>query len=362
MGNPGFIYVLVNSSMPGLVKVGKTIRDPDSRAGQLSGATGVATPFIVAYHEFFDDCDAAEQFIHSFLESRGYRVAPNREFFNAPTSLVVKAIVSAPGKPGSSHPDSRGYHRAEPVRRERKASNSLAPDDDVENNEDEANDEVEEDEEDFGNEDEREEEEVFPWSELMDQAYAHFFGEDDTLEDHRQALRLFKQAAKLGSPEACEWLGTMFMLGDGARVDTDRALDYYQQGGRRRNYRCYAHLGQWYLVEGHFANAQKCWSRFFDSLRSDQEADAPRYAHPMHVCEHLWIYILRSLEARSEIEHRDVLESYADAVVATGKDEISRKKGSGESYDDEVKALKWVYRNVSSGSALVRWLRSIMVK
>ena len=45
---PGWVYVLVNSSMPGIAKVGRTTRAPRDRAAELSGVTGVATPFIVA--------------------------------------------------------------------------------------------------------------------------------------------------------------------------------------------------------------------------------------------------------------------------------------------------------------------------
>lgn len=49
MIEPGHIYILVNPSMEGLVKIGKTTRDPESRARELSQATGVPTPFYVAF-------------------------------------------------------------------------------------------------------------------------------------------------------------------------------------------------------------------------------------------------------------------------------------------------------------------------
>ena len=41
----GYVYVLINSSMPNLVKIGKTTKDPNERVKELSSATGVATPF-----------------------------------------------------------------------------------------------------------------------------------------------------------------------------------------------------------------------------------------------------------------------------------------------------------------------------
>ncbi len=39
------------------------------------------------------DCDAAEEHVHAALERRGYREAKNREFFRAPASEVIKAIL-----------------------------------------------------------------------------------------------------------------------------------------------------------------------------------------------------------------------------------------------------------------------------
>ena len=104
----GYIYVLANSSMPELVKIGKTRRHPVGRAQELSGATGVPTPFIVVYEMAVTDCDQAEVFIHSVLARKGYRVSDNREFFRAPIPEVIEAILSGssrnlvapPGKAG----------------------------------------------------------------------------------------------------------------------------------------------------------------------------------------------------------------------------------------------------------------------
>ena len=92
----GYVYALINPFMKGLVKVGKTTNDPEVRAAMLSSSTGVATPFIVAYFEYFEDCDAAERFVHEFLERSGYRVSKSREFFEVPLHVVVKAISQVP--------------------------------------------------------------------------------------------------------------------------------------------------------------------------------------------------------------------------------------------------------------------------
>lgn len=85
----GYIYVLVNPSMQGIVKIGKTNRNPKDRVEELSNVTGVPTPFILVYQRAFNDVDTAERTIHQILESKGHRVSKNREFFNVEVHEVI---------------------------------------------------------------------------------------------------------------------------------------------------------------------------------------------------------------------------------------------------------------------------------
>jgi hypothetical protein len=63
---------------------------------ELSSATGVPQKFILVYHEYFKDCTAAENCIHTMLDEKGYRISNNREFFQAPVNEVVKLISQMP--------------------------------------------------------------------------------------------------------------------------------------------------------------------------------------------------------------------------------------------------------------------------
>jgi hypothetical protein len=76
---PGTLYILVNASMPNLVKIGKTTKSAVERAKELSSGTGVATPFHVAYELAVSDCDVAERLLHERLAS--HRISSDREFF-----------------------------------------------------------------------------------------------------------------------------------------------------------------------------------------------------------------------------------------------------------------------------------------
>jgi hypothetical protein len=107
MCEPGFIYVLVNSSLQNMVKIGKTMKDCESRAKELSSATGVPTPFIVAFEVYVNDCSSAEKHLHSLLEEKGYRVADNREFFIAPLKEVIACMIQIENSYGGTSIEDR---------------------------------------------------------------------------------------------------------------------------------------------------------------------------------------------------------------------------------------------------------------
>lgn len=100
--NKGYVYVMINPSYEGLVKIGKTAKAPEERAKELSSATGIATPFIVVYHRVFSDCHSAEKMVHNLLTSKGYRVNRNREFFKIPINTAINTIINLPDNNSSA--------------------------------------------------------------------------------------------------------------------------------------------------------------------------------------------------------------------------------------------------------------------
>lgn len=87
--NPGYVYILINESMPGLLKIGKTRRDSRSRARELY-KTGVPTPYQVAFELFCDDYERTESKIHDELSD--FRVNNNREFFRYPLDKAINLL------------------------------------------------------------------------------------------------------------------------------------------------------------------------------------------------------------------------------------------------------------------------------
>ncbi len=74
----GYIYFLINQSMPGLVKVGYTTRTLEKRLEELD-TTGIPTPFQIGAAFAVFDPEKCESSIHEKLKEN--RLKNDREFF-----------------------------------------------------------------------------------------------------------------------------------------------------------------------------------------------------------------------------------------------------------------------------------------
>ena len=87
----GFIYIAKNQSMPGLLKIGYTVKIPDIRLEELD-STGVPEPFELAYYCLVDDVKRLEREIHNRLKS--FRHSDRREFFRIDLESVLSVVSS----------------------------------------------------------------------------------------------------------------------------------------------------------------------------------------------------------------------------------------------------------------------------
>ncbi|MFA7369348.1 MAG: GIY-YIG nuclease family protein [Kiritimatiellales bacterium] len=86
----GYVYVLSNPTMPGLLKIGYTDREVDERVEELN-STGVPVPFEVEAIFGSPNAYEDEQAIHSMLAQ--HRLANNREFFSVDIKETVQCII-----------------------------------------------------------------------------------------------------------------------------------------------------------------------------------------------------------------------------------------------------------------------------
>lgn len=75
----GFVYVLGNSYMPSVYKIGMTRNSPLKRADELSSGTAIPSPFDLLFYIEVIDPAKIERVMHGQFDS--VRISPNREFF-----------------------------------------------------------------------------------------------------------------------------------------------------------------------------------------------------------------------------------------------------------------------------------------
>lgn len=90
MSRKGYVYVLSNAAMPGLLKIGRSIHGGKSRAKDIY-QTGVPTPFTLEF-EMLVDCPATvEALVHEKLGA--HRASKSREFFRIDVMTAKHAVI-----------------------------------------------------------------------------------------------------------------------------------------------------------------------------------------------------------------------------------------------------------------------------
>ena len=284
----GWVYLLVNPTLPGLVKVGRTTRLPSTRVAELSHATGVATPFILVFEQAFADCVGAERDIHHVLDRCGMRVAPNREFFRGPTTELVRLVLQYAEQSGD-------------------IGACLATQSALE---------------------------------LLQQGDGHLFGQGDALQDLPEALRCYQLAAARGSVVAFERLGTIIAQTHGAtRVGRSRAMLCFKDGAQRGNYYCYCEMGAAAAEEGNRANFIKAWDLFFRHRQSawlaEVEIGPERYPIALRR------YVTTCLALGLRPGHLSELRAEADALVHVLNKSLARELDAPAAQRMLVASLRW---------------------
>lgn len=86
----GYIYILTNPTITGLVKIGFTRGKVEKRAKEISVGTGIPAPYEIEHFRLTEDVELVEQAVHAKLAC--FRANDNREFFNVSISEAIKAI------------------------------------------------------------------------------------------------------------------------------------------------------------------------------------------------------------------------------------------------------------------------------
>jgi hypothetical protein len=85
----GWVYIITTKSMPDLVKIGFSTKDPALRAAEFNN-TGNPYPYTVRYEALVNEPRNVEQSVHRLLKNRGFH--ENKEWFKCSIEIAVAAI------------------------------------------------------------------------------------------------------------------------------------------------------------------------------------------------------------------------------------------------------------------------------
>jgi len=86
----GYLYCFSNPSMPGILKVGMTLRTPEERLAEANRPDTFKPPtnYRLEFAKRVTDPRAKESTLHGLLASFAIQVNKNREFFRVPVTEV----------------------------------------------------------------------------------------------------------------------------------------------------------------------------------------------------------------------------------------------------------------------------------
>ena len=231
----GFLYVLMNPSMPGLVKVGKTTRDPAARVSELSAATGVPTSFVLLFSQPVADCHAAEAWAHAELERRGHRPSASREFFTAPAHEAVEVVHAAKSISDQQTTDMT-VQEVQGAPFESKLESAEA---------------------------------------LFQEGELYRNGSNDVLINGARAAKQYELAAAMDHAEAAYQAGMIFATGAGVRRNPVKAVTLHMKAAGLGFWRSHAALAVIFENAGQIHSATRRWQQLFEAASIEIPKGSP---------------------------------------------------------------------------------------
>ena len=107
----GWLYALTTSSLPGVIKIGRTTRDPVTRARELGGYAGATADYVVVAHAAVSDAVACETQAHRMLRHCRRKGTELFDITPARARAVIFAVARSGGRPARHSPRPRSFVR-----------------------------------------------------------------------------------------------------------------------------------------------------------------------------------------------------------------------------------------------------------
>jgi TPR repeat protein len=172
------------------------------------------------------------------------------------------------------------------------------------------------------------------------------YGFGDHIQDYDEALKLYQDAARLGSPLAYEKIGDIFNFGKGTRQDLGKAVRYYKEGARKGNYFCWAAMALLFAYNDQMDNCVKCFARYFrersENFSEDMEEDLNK--HVFNILQYITIFLDHDLRPDFETH----VSADADAVEKCARKMHADADGTVLEKDRLRPIIEWIVEHRQS--------------
>ena len=188
---------------------------------------------------------------------------------------------------------------------------------------------------------------------LFEEGDSFYAGDDDHIQDYKEAYRLYQRAAELGSLPAYVRLGDLCKAGEGARKDKQKALEYFKSGVRKGNFICYHKMAELFIEEWASSgftnveaksNAFKCWDKFFQQA---SQKSGNWFTDEVNVDLCMAVYIRYCMICSLEIKKYKLISERKNGILKYLDYAISLSYPDGSQGEATWKpALEWVKNNL----------------
>ncbi|MDG5788061.1 hypothetical protein QA612_11220 [Evansella sp. AB-P1] len=260
----GYLYVLINPSIEGNVKIGTCKQDPASILDELTKEPNVATNSTLVYRDYVErNCEILEKEIYrNLLESYSVQ-QDDLGFLKVEPYEAIECIQKVKSSPL-------------PISHTSSMQNDIPK-------------------------------RAF---ELFDEACNYYYGRGSTVQDYREAENLFKQSSELGVLPSYIYLGRIYEYGDGGDPNIKKALEYYEAGVRSGSNVCNAKIACLYWRDTEIKDIEigkKYWKTYFKQL-DHSIITKDDYAN-------FSFYLSLSKENHLEIDYKDILGAYKKPLL-----------------------------------------------
>lgn len=303
----GFLYVLANTSLPGLLKVGGSARDPAIRTRELAAECGGSSPFVLLYSQPVDDWEAAEEYAFVEIERTGVRRTDDGEYFMAAPHDVVRVIVEA----ASNTSAQSGLVNRDP-----------GPTEDAAHNVDEAD-------------------------EHYALALQYDEGTDAVAKSPTKALKHFEKAASLGHAYSALCAGDLYASGNKPiRRDIRKATRLYNFAANEGITMALARMALMFQQEGQEEAAEQHWMQYFaaaveevKSLGDGSDFMVDHVRKVTAVYGALYCRMLARADIADVVPHA-YLQFFQDEIEQRLLDDLAELDESSAKYVDRLDALE----------------------